>query len=383
MKKNISDKNLELCCACSSCIALCPANAISYSEDSLGFLYPSVDERKCINCGLCFNVCQIKDNKDKDLYSPIDIYAIRNNNSKELETSRSGGAFIAFSDIILEKKGEVYGAAWDNPYSVSHKKAKDKKERDGFKNSKYIQSFLSKEVIREINSSLRESKSLVLFSGTPCQILGLKRFLRCKNTPIDNLIVVDVVCQGVGSPRVWRKYVEYYESKYRTRALISNLRDKSKGWNTHYESIEFEGRRKMYARAFTNMYYENLMLRECCYFCEFCRKDRVGDITLADFWGWENVVPDFNLDNKGCSLVFINTEKGINLFSESKSKITAISCSSDDITQDNLVQATPKSERRSEFIIDLNSHKFSYLLKKYGDCGFKKRVKELIVRILK
>ena len=205
--------------------------------DALGFLYPSVDESRCVDCGLCEKVCAFNDYYDTSLNLPQpDAYAARHKDMGEVETSRSGAAFIAISDYVLENGGVVYGAGYADHFRVVHKRATTKEERDEFKGSKYVQSDL-RGVFRQVRQDLKDGMT-VLFSGTPCQTAGLASYIGHKLR--ERLYLVDIVCHGVPSPYVWRDYLAYLEKKQGSEIFWVNFRDKHKfGWKAHRETFKF------------------------------------------------------------------------------------------------------------------------------------------------
>lgn len=227
----------EDCCGCTACASICPHNAISMKPDTLGFLYPEVDTEKCVDCGLCEKVCAFNDNYDTSLsLSQPDVYAARHKDMQEIETSRSGAAFIALSDWVIEHGGIVYGAGYTDHFRVVHKRAVSKEERNEFKGSKYVQSDLTG-VFRQVKADLKAGL-LVMFSGTPCQTAGLNSYVGKKLR--ENLYLVDIVCHGVPGPFIWRDYLAYLERKHGDKICWVNFRDKQLyGWTAHYESFKF------------------------------------------------------------------------------------------------------------------------------------------------
>ena len=207
--------------------------------DALGFLYPMVDKEKCVDCGLCDKVCSFNDHYDKNLNLKTPLaYAARHKDMSEIETSRSGAAFIAISDYILEQGGVVYGAGYTDHFRVVHKRAATKDERNEFKGSKYVQSDMSG-VFRQVKQDLRDGLT-VLFSGTPCQTSGLNSYVG-KHLR-ENLFLVDIVCHGVPSPFMWRDYIAYLERKQGAPIVWVNFRDKQEfGWAAHHETFKFKG----------------------------------------------------------------------------------------------------------------------------------------------
>lgn len=225
------------CCGCTACESICPKDAISMQPDALGFLYPKVDENKCIQCGACVRVCQFNDHYDtSDNYAEPLAFAVRHKDINEVMKSRSGATFVAISDYILENGGVVYGVGYKDHFRVAHKRASTKEERDEFRGSKYVQSNLQG-VFRQVKQDLKNGLT-VLFSGTPCQTSGLKAYIGKKLSL--NLIVVDIVCHGVPSPYIWRDYLAYLEKKHGDTISKVNFRDKELyGWAAHKESYIF------------------------------------------------------------------------------------------------------------------------------------------------
>lgn len=234
-------KDPKECCGCTACASICSHNAISMEPDALGFLYPKINESLCVECGLCEKVCQFNDNYDRSLNLPQPTaYAARHKDIGEVMKSRSGAAFVAISDYILEQGGIVYGAGYKDHFRVAHKRATTKEERDEFRGSKYVQSDLSG-VFRQVKEDLKNGLT-VLFSGTPCQTAGLNSYIGKKLRK--NLILLDIVCHGVPGPYIWRDYLAYLEKKHNSKIIYVNFRDKEKyGWKAHKETFKYENGR--------------------------------------------------------------------------------------------------------------------------------------------
>ena len=231
----ITDKSQ--CCGCTACASVCAHDAITMQPDAMGFLYPVIDTDRCVDCGLCEKVCAFNDHYDTSLNLPQpDAYAARHKDMREVETSRSGAAFIAISDYVLENGGVVYGAGYTDHFRVVHKRATTKEERDEFKGSKYVQSDMNT-VFRQVKKDLKEGLT-VLFSGTPCQTAGLNSYIGKKLR--ENLILVDIICHGVPAPYLWRDYIAYLERKQGAEICWVNFRDKQRyGWKAHKETFKF------------------------------------------------------------------------------------------------------------------------------------------------
>lgn len=374
---NIVDK--RDCCGCTACASICAHDAITMKPDGMGFLYPVVDMDKCVDCGLCEKVCAFNDNYDTSLnLSQPDAYAARHKDMREVETSRSGAAFIAISDYVLENGGVVYGAGYADHFRVVHKRATTKEQRDEFKGSKYVQSDLNT-VFRQVKQDLKDGLT-VLFSGTPCQTAGLNSYIGKKLR--ERLILVDIVCHGVPAPYLWRDYLKYLEKRQGSSICWVNFRDKQEyGWAAHRETFKFvKGGGKM---SFTYLFYQHIMFRQSCEKCHFANTRRPSDITLADFWGWEKTDPNINKDDKGVSLVLVNTEKGRELFEKIKDRMIVVPARLEDCLQPNLQHPSVFSQKYSDFEHDYMEKGFEYVYKKYGVDGRFKRMRKLFGRIVR
>ena len=372
------------CCGCTACASICAHDAIEMCPDAMGFLYPVVDIDKCIDCGLCEKVCSFNDNYDTSLNLLIpNAYAARHKDEEEVKTSRSGAAFIAISDWILERKGIVYGVGYTDFFRVVHKRAIARKERDEFKGSKYVQSDLGS-VFRQVKQDLKDGQ-LVLFSGTPCQTSGLNAYVGKKLR--EKLFLLDIVCHGVSGPYLWRDYLTYLEKKQGDTIQKVNFRDKQRfGWSAHHETFEFA---KSGNIAFNYLFYQSEMYRYSCGKCHFCNTIRPSDITIADFWGWEKTDADINKDDKGVSLVLVNTEKGRHVFDAVRPAMYVIPAKLENCLQPNLRYPTRLHPKRMEFEREYQAKGFVYVMKRYGNVGWKsevttlgKRIKDKLKRVI-
>lgn len=332
----IKIQNKQDCCGCTACVQRCPKHCITLKEDEEGFLYPVVDEHICINCGLCENVCPWL-NRSKPI-SPIEVLAVKNRNEAERMASSSGGIFIALAKEVLSKGGIVFGAVFDENWEVKHTYAETLEGVKSMMGSKYLQSRMGNSY-QEAEKFLKEGRN-VLFTGTPCQITGLHRFLRKEYS---NLLSVDFLCHGVPSPGVWRKYLneEFYSSPQRIKdgkPIITNIEFRDKKLNGWKQS-NFVVRGKFSLKAdksefllsnihrknpFMRGFLSNIYLRPSCYYCRCKNGISHSDLTIADFWKIERLMPDFD-DDKGIGLALINTEEGKKIFDrldmESRSSI--------------------------------------------------------------
>lgn len=354
------------CSGCTACASICPKEAITMVPDALGFFYPNVEESKCVDCGLCEKICQFNDRYDLSLqYDKPLAFAARHKDEKEVMKSRSGAAFVAISDYVLDNGGVVYGVGYKEHFIVAHKRATTKKERDEFRGSKYVQSDLTG-IFKQIKKDLYEG-AIVLFSGTPCQTSGLNSYIGKKLRK--NLILVDIVCHGVPSPYIWRDYLYYLEHKKGKTAQFVEFRDKKNyGWSDHRETIEpqiCKGR-----KTYTYLFYQHIMFRKSCGTCYFSNYRRPSDITLADFWGWEKNAPDFNKDNKGVSLLLINSPKGYDIFNQAKKDMNTQEMKLENCIQTRMQTPAQIHPKRDKFEIDYQRKGFRFVLMKYGNIGW-------------
>lgn len=296
------------CCGCHACFNVCPTGAIQMQADGEGFLYPNIDEEKCIHCGRCGQVCQMM-NSQKSLHgNSREVYACMNRNLQERLHSSSGGIFLLLAEQIIAEGGVVFGALFDENLQVVHGKGGTVNECLKFTGSKYVQSTVGA-TFREVKRQLYAGKK-VLFSGTPCQIHGLKLFL---GRGYENLFTIDVVCHGVPSPAVLKRYTQEIEEKHHGKIQAVHFRTKTSGWKRYSISLDFSNGttftqphdESVYIKGFLN----NLYLRPSCYQCKNREGNYFSDLTLADYWGVEIQDPDMD-DDKGTSLVLIHTDQG-------------------------------------------------------------------------
>ena len=354
----------KLCSGCTACETVGPTNAIEMVQNTRGFWIPKIDEELCINCGKCERVCMYK---TKRFYNNmVSAYAFIHNKESVLEESSSGGMFTAVSDIILSDGGTVYGAVLDKDMKVCHKRAASKAERDLMRGSKYVQSYLGN-TYQDIKRDLKAGK-WVLFTGTPCQIDGIKHFLT--NDEQEKLLTCDLVCNGVPSPLIWEEHVKLLEKKYHRKMIGYKFRSKEWGWSVHRECAYFENNKKEYSTAivdlFKKLYYSRLVMRTSCYSCPYTTMNRVGDITIADCRNIEKIYPEMNT-YKGVSLVLVNTEKGGKIFDEVAKQGTCYTVDVQKIIQEPLVRAGKQADKSEEFWENFVNKGYEYAIKKqYG-----------------
>lgn len=372
----ITDK--FLCCGCTACAQRCPKQCITLHEDHEGFLYPKVDTETCVDCGLCEKVCPILNEGDKR--TPLKVYAAINKDEKIRLESSSGGIFTLLAEQTIQEGGVVFGARFDEEWQVRLDYTESIEGLSAFRGSKYVQA-RTENCYCLAENFLRQGRK-VLFTGTPCQIAGLKKFLRKE---YDNLLAVDFICHGVPSPKVWRRYLQeihdFGSKKNTVSAFPSSLsggnitsivsisfRDKILGWKNYSFSLrqnftEVTAESKNNSVLFSNIHKENLYmrlflsnvtLRPSCYQCH-CKESKSGaDITIADFWGIGNISPEMD-DDKGTSLVLLNTKKGINRIH--KNLIIVKECDFETILKSNpnYIKCCLPHLKRSDFFTQLNA----------------------------
>lgn len=309
-------------------------------------------------------------------------YAVKHKNDTIRQNSSSGGIFTAISDDILDKGGVVYGAVIEDGLKIAHIRAVTKEERDRMRGSKYVQSILG-DTFLLVKTDLEAGKS-VLFTGTPCQADGLKRFL--KNTDMSGLILCDVICFGVPGRQIWLDYVNFVEKKMHKSLKTHYFRSKANGWhivtpkNIFEDNTEDSG--SALSQIYMNLFNSGLTLLPSCYTCRYASINRCTDITIGDFWGIQRIYPDFD-DNKGVSLVIVNTEKGESVFNTIRDELDIIECSKDNCLQHNLKEPTPVPAIREQFLADYHSKGFRYIAKKYAGYTRKNRIRCYLSRRIK
>jgi len=377
----INIKEKSQCCGCSACLNICPSNAITMQHDTLGFLYPIVDSQKCINCGLCDKVCDFGENYDKSFLLPSPkIYGAWQKDDKERMNSQSGALFSTLARFVLKEGGIVYGVALNSELNAEHIRTSDQDELYRIKKSKYVQSDIGISY-KKIANDLVDGKT-VLFSGTPCQASGLRSFIRNKRVDDNKLYIINIICHGVPSPNIWKDNIKYVERKKKEKVLSANFLDKSIcGWHGGKESYTFHKGKPFVSELYTKLYYKHLMLRYSCYKCPFANFQHPGDITVGDFWGLDKIRPELDKEDKGVSLVIINTQKGISLFNKIKSCVNYFDSNVSECIQPNLEKPTAPNPMCKQFEQDYSDYGFDYIARKYGTLNFKYHLKENIKKI--
>lgn len=382
-ENNVTYKfNKKKCCGCEVCVDVCPTNAIRMEIDEEGFSYPKIDKNKCINCGKCINICPIKN--PKNIWNQFEIsipFAVKHRNEYVRTQSRSGGIFSALTDIILERKGVIYGCILDKNFKACHFRTENSAGRDKMRGSKYVQSKMTG-ISKSILQDLKDNR-WVLYSGTSCQVQAIRQAIPLSLQ--NKLILVDLVCHGVPSPKIWKDYLDYVSKLYNGNVTKVDFRNKNKyGWKDHVETIEIDGK-EYDSKIYTNLFYNHVILRPSCFECPYKDIHRPGDITIADFWGIDNAVKNFN-DDKGVSLVLINNEKGMKLFELAKKDINFERVELENCMQPPLKGNFIEPSSRKRFWKLYNKKEFSEVIKIYGEIqkvSFIDKVRRKLNKIIK
>ncbi len=378
----IQDK--KNCSGCEACLNICPVNCITMQVDDEGFRYPKVDKTKCINCHQCEKVCPIINKMQSDNKGYI-IYGAINKNKKILKKSTSGGVFYELAKKMIEdKNGVVFGVRYDEKENALFDYAEDLTKLEQFLGSKYVQAKIN-ESYRLARQFLNEGR-YVLFSGTPCQIAGLKSYLK---KDYEKLYTCDFVCEGVTNDKLLNSFKEYYENKYKTKIKDIKFRNKKFGWQYFGFLITFENNKKLYIPRnsvnYLKIFYGLLYNRPSCYACNFRELKSSSDFKLADFWEVRNS-KHCNYDFYGVSHFLVNNKKAEDFFESIKEKFIL---DKSDIMEIKKLNGTFNSqefdmEKRNEFssqIQNKNSSEIFQEMDKYVKHNNFEKIKLYLVKI--
>lgn len=353
------------CTGCGTCAQICSVHAIDMRASSEGFLYPFIKADTCVGCNVCEKRCPV-------LHPPtahstqIETYGCINKNEQIRNDSSSGGVFSACAEYIIDTGGVVFGARFDADFSVVHGYAQTREELAAFRGSKYVQSTIGN-AYADCKRFL-ESGRCVLFTGTPCQIGGLKAYL---NKEYEQLYLMDMICHGVPSPLLWKKYVAYRAGQANSPVRRIAFRHKNCGWKRFSVAFSFENAAEYRATldkdSYMRLFLRDVCLRESCYACSFKTEHRVSDITVADFWGVESVCPQL-FDDKGTSLVLVQSEQGKKLFEAAAQTLTIqkVSLSEGIRSNPSLITSARRPKKRDSFFYELEEKPLEAVFRKYG-----------------
>ena len=371
---DIKTEYRQNCCGCSACAQICPQKCIEMQEDDEGFAYPRVNLDRCVDCKLCEKVCPIIQKPNFCVHGstnkPKAFGGWHKDDAVRFDSS-SGGAFTLFAEYILSQNGIVYGCTLNEDFRAKHIGVKKISDLYRLRGSKYVQSNING-VYTEIREWLEQGRA-VLFTGTPCQAAGLHSFLQHK---YDNLYVVDFICHGVPSPKVFCSYIKFLEEKAGNKIISFKFRCKDHGWNptglqlgtrTETETGKFIRFSPGWHDAYMNGFLDDIYLRPSCYSCEFkCMSKYYSDITIADFWGVNKVDPKL-FDGKGTSLVLLNSTQGEKIFFNVSDKFFYRECDFDRAIKRNqsLIKSAGWNSRREQFFRDYADMSFEKIRVKY------------------
>ena len=361
MKKKLEAKK---CTGCMACLNVCPKKAINIKVGKDGFDYPHIDTNICANCGLCTKVCPVI-NKLSDNDNEIMVYACKNKNKETIMNSSSGGVFTLIAEWILNQKGVVFGVKFNENMEVVHDYVENKEELKIFRGSKYVQSKIGN-TYQKVKEFLIKGRK-VLFTGTPCQVEGLLSYL---GKEYGNLYTQDLICHGVPSPKLWKKYLEYKKKQYGEYPKKVDFRRKDlSDWRNFQVSYQYSNLEENNAHdedPYMKFFLDNYSLRETCYNCNFKKIKRKADITIADFWGIHKVNPKF-YDSKGVSAILLNTDKGKEIFKNIKENMGFSKERIEDIIKCNIAfwKSVGYNTDRKEFFECLEHHDFEYLINRF------------------
>lgn len=360
---------VEECSSCGACANVCANNAILMELDKEGFYRPTIDTSKCIKCGLCERTCpwtNIVTNPNLASKTPQTLAAFAKNESIRLESS-SGGIFTVLAQKILNEGGVVAGVAQITPTRFGHIIIDNKTDLSKLRGSKYVQADVGF-VYREIRTLLKSGRK-VLFSGTPCQVAALYAVLGSKaNTP--NLYTVDIICHGTPSVKVFEKYVEEIEQKQQDSLQKIFFRDKRKGWNSYSLTHLFKSGKIISIRniqsLFMSLMLNNICSNQSCTNCHYRKPPRIADITSGDYWGIAKYHSQMD-DNKGTSVILLNTEHGKTFFDSVSNDIKQCESKLDYAIEGNpsIIQSTQPHPKRNDFFESLDQNSLKQLIKKY------------------
>lgn len=346
--------DIKECTGCGACFNICPKKCISMLEDDFGFLYPNIDNTACVDCGMCQKVCPA--NTDVKYYNPKNVYAAVNKDDADYTTATSGGIATLFSRKVINENGVVYGAGVTDEFRVEHIRVEAHNDIEKIKGSKYVQSVIS-DVFVKLKEDL-ESGRLVLFVGTPCQVAGIKSYL---SKDYSNLILCDLVCHGVPSSKMLKEHLSGVNDIDKAEKV--SFRDEEGFYLTVFGKDNVIYRKRNFRDVFYLGFLKGLIYRESCYSCKYARSERVSDITLGDFWGFDSEKGRFPVStSKGLSLVMVNTEKGSSFFDKCKDNMIFVERTAQEAVAGNKQLRFPSVKHKNR-----NSFEKKYLSK-----GFKK-----------
>ena len=366
----------EHCSGCTACMVCCPKEAISMCADEEGFKYPVIDRNRCVECGKCVRTCPITNKQKKN--SVVDSYIAINNDKNQREASASGGLFSVIAHYVLEKNGVVFGAAYDEELRVKHTAIEHEADLEKLRMSKYVQSDLG-DTFKQVDKYLKADR-IVLFSGTPCQVAGLRAYINREDA---NLILLDLVCHGVPSPKLFEDYKAALSEKYESDIQNIYFRSKVLGHHLSTIAVRFSNGKLIHSRrlvkSYPRLWFAGFTSRPSCYACSFKEEDRVSDFTLFDSFKSAGQY-DFKDDDMGLSNVYVRTQKATDLWKQIEAQVTAVKTKTA-VTNKNDESAV-KNKARAEFWSDYGKLSYTELIDKYIPYSKKEAIMDKVKRMM-
>ena len=372
---------IDNCTACRTCESICPKNCISIKADKQGRYFPKTDEKLCVSCDLCKNTCPVINRVKSEVTNPL-CYAVKTNDTEQRLNSSSGGIFYEIAKNVLQQGGAVFGAAFNTQFKVEHICIDRLEDLHLLQGSKYVQSDIGDSYKRA--EEILKTGRKVLFSGTSCQIFGLKNFLKSE---YKNLLTIDLICHGTPLDWVWEAYLNHLKKRFNSVIKNISFRDKSQGWRNYCFKVEFvngeifieENSKNTYMLAFL----KNYLLKQSCYNCYFKGFNRVSDFTLGDAWGIERFCTELD-DNLGVSVIYVNSQKAKILFEELENvqkkevdKIEAIK------SNPMMISSVTEPKNREKLLKKINEDNFEIVVKKYLKKSLPDRIIDKLKRFVK
>lgn len=348
------------CCGCGACASACESGAIIMGIGDDGFYKPELAPDRCVECGACETVCPMQHDAPRNAIERA--YLFINANQYERNLSSSGGFFKCAADLILEGGGTVYGATFADDFSVEHARCESEEQVFRLLGSKYVQSRTG-DTMKQVRDDLEKGK-MVLFSGTSCQVAGLKNFL---GKEYDNLYTLDLICHGAPSPKAWKRYLEDYHGGEEIRYI--DFRYKSAGWwdwglRLQYAHKDYFSKARGGHDPYMMAFLQGISLNEPCYDCKFRSMQHASDFYIGDAWNINRIRAHMD-DNRGITTVFINSEKGLKLFKQLEKTNICFEITLDEALRfrEDLLSKKEIPPQRAAFIEGLMKHGYRYAYK--------------------